>query len=71
MIVSDKQTNLNHDIIDKLGVLCMNLKFMIYCRGKNGTIGKVKKLQNDIGDDEDIYVDDFFTSSFLFLRFFF
>ena len=59
MIASDKRANLNHGLIDKLVVLRMNLKFMIYCRGKNGTIGKVKKLQNDIGNDEDIYVDDY------------
>lgn len=58
MIVSDKRTNLNHGLIDKLVVLRMNLKFMIYCE-KNGTIGKVKKLQNEIGNGEDIYVDDY------------
>ena len=37
----------------------MNLKFMIYCRGKNGSIQNVKKLQDDMGNDEEIYVDDY------------
>ena len=37
----------------------MNLKFMIYCRGKNGSIGKVKKVQNDLGNDGDMYDDDY------------
>ena len=37
----------------------MNLNFMIYNRGKNGSIGKVKKLKNDLGNDEDIYEDDY------------
>jgi hypothetical protein len=32
---------------------------MIYCRGKNSKIKKVKKVQNDIGNDEDIYADDY------------
>ena len=59
LIVSDKWTNLNHGLIDKLVVLRMNLKFMIYCRGKNSKIKKVKKVQNDIGNDEDIYADDY------------
>ena len=35
LIVSDKRTNLDHGLIDKLVVLRMNLKFMIYCRVKN------------------------------------
>ena len=58
LIVSDKQTSLKHELIDKLVILRMNLKFMIYCRGKNGSIGKVNKLQNVIGNDEDIYLND-------------
>ena len=32
----------------------MNLKFMIYCRGKHASIGKVNEVQNDMGNDEDI-----------------
>ena len=60
LIVCDKQTSkLKHDLIDKLVVLRMNLNFMIYSRGKNGSIGKVKKLKNDLGNDEDIYEDDY------------
>ena len=31
---------------------------MIYCRGKNGSIGKVNKLKNVLGNDEDIYLND-------------
>ena len=54
LIVSDKRTNLNHGLIDKLVVLRMNQKFMIYCRGKNSKMKKVTKVQNDIGNDEDI-----------------
>ena len=54
LIVSDKRTNLNHGLIDKLVVLRMNLKFMIYCRGKNSKMKKVTKVQNDIGNDEDV-----------------
>ena len=52
-------TNVKHDLIDKLVVLHMNLNFVIYCRGKNGSIAKLKKLQNDLGNDEDIYADDY------------
>ena len=37
----------------------MNLKFMIYCRGKHASIGKVNEVQNDMGNDEDIYVDEY------------
>ena len=33
-----------------------NHKFMIYCRGKHGSIGKVKTVQNVMGNDEDVYV---------------
>ena len=58
LIVSDKRTSLKHELIDKLVILRMNLKFMIYCRGKNGSIGKVNKVQNVIGNDEDIYLND-------------
>ena len=59
LIVSDERTNLNHGLIDKLVVLRMNLKFMIYCWGKNSKIKKVKQFQNGIGNDEDIYADDY------------
>ena len=59
LVVSNKGTKLKHDLIDKLVVLRMNLNFMIYSRGKNGSIGKVKKLKNDLGNDEDIYEDDY------------
>ena len=51
--------NLKQYLIDKLVILRMNLKFMIYCRGKHGSIGKVNEVQNDIGNDEDIYVDEY------------
>ena len=37
----------------------MNLKFMIYCRGKHASIGKLNEVQNDMGNDEDIYVDEY------------
>ena len=37
----------------------MNLKFMIYCQGKHASIGKVNEVQNDMGNDEDIYVDEY------------
>ena len=38
----------------------MYLKFMIYCRGKHASIGKVNEVvQNDMGNDEDIYVDEY------------
>ena len=58
LIVSDKRTSLKHELIDKLVILRMNLKFMIYCRGKDGSIEKVNKVQNVIGNDEDIYLND-------------
>ena len=58
LIVSDKRISLKHELIDKLVILRMNLKFMIYCQRKNGSIGKVNKLQNVIGNDEDIYLND-------------
>ena len=56
LIVGEKRTKLKHEFIDKLVILRMNHKFMIYCRGKHGSIGKVKKVQNVMGNDEDIYV---------------
>ena len=59
LIIGEKRTNLRHKLIDKLVILCMNLKFMIYCRGKRGSIGKVNEVQNDMGNDEDIYVDEY------------
>ena len=49
LIVSEKQTRLNHELIDKLVVLCMNIKFMIYCWGKHASIWKVNEVQNDMG----------------------
>ena len=56
----------SHPIILKYGdsscyivILRMNLKFMIYCRGKHASIGKVNEVQNDMGNDEDIYVDEY------------
>ena len=58
LIVGEKRTRLNHEIIDELVTLRMNLKFMIYCRGKHA-IGKVNKLRNEIGNDEDLYVNDY------------
>ena len=51
-------SRLNHELIDKLVILRMNLKFMIYCRGKHGSIGKVNRVQNVMRNDEDIYVND-------------
>ena len=59
LIVGEKRTRLNHELIDKLVILRMNLKFMIYCRGKHASIGKVNEVQNDMGNDEDIYVDEY------------
>ena len=61
LIIGEKRTNLRHKLIDKLVILCMNLKFMIYCRGKHddASIGKVNEVQNDMGNDEDIYVDEY------------
>ena len=58
LIVGEKRTNLRHELIDKLVILRMNLKFMIYCRGKHGSIGKVNEVQNVIGNDEEIYVNN-------------
>jgi hypothetical protein len=60
LIVSDKQTRLKHELIDKLMMILriMNPKFMIYCRGKNVSIGKVKKVQNVLGNAGDIFEDD-------------
>ena len=59
LIVGEKRTRLNHELIDKLVILRMNLKFMIYCRGKRGSIGKVNEVQNVMGSDEDIYIRDY------------
>ena len=59
MADGEKRTNLRHELIDKLVILRMNLKFMIYCRGKRGSIGKVNEVQNVMGSDEDIYVRDY------------
>ena len=59
LIVGEKRTRLNHELIDKLVILRMNLKFMIYCQGKHASIGKVNEVQNDMGNDEDIYVDEY------------
>ena len=59
LIVGEKRTNLRHELIDKLVILRMNLKFMIYCRGKRGSIGKVNEVQNVMGSDEDIYILDY------------
>ena len=56
LIVGEKRTKLKHEFIDKLVILRMNHKFMIYCRGKHGSIGKVNTVQNVMGNDEDIYV---------------
>ena len=58
LIVGEKRTGLKHELIDKLVILRMNLKFMIYCRGKHGSIGKVNEVQNVIGNDEEIYVNN-------------
>ena len=59
LIVGEKRTRSNHELIDKLVILRMNLKFMIYCQGKHASIGKVNEVQNDMGNDEDIYVDQY------------
>ena len=59
LIVSDKRTSLKHELIDKLVILRMNLKFMIYCQGKNGSIGKVKTILNVRGNDGDIYENNY------------
>ena len=59
LIVGEKRTNLRHELIDKLVILRMNLKFMIYCRGKCGSIGRVNEVQNVMGSDEDIYISDY------------
>ena len=59
LIVSEKWTYLRHELIDKLVILRMNLKFMIYCRGKRGSIGRVNEVQNFVGNDEDIYIRDY------------
>ena len=53
--VGEKWTNLRRELIDKLVILRMNLKFMIYCRGKRGSIGRVNEVQNIMESDEDIY----------------
>ena len=53
-----EKRSLKHELIDKLVILRMNLKFMIYCRGKHGSIGKVNEVQNVIGNDEEIYVNN-------------
>ena len=58
-MADENVTRLNHELIDKLVILRMNLKFMIYCRGKHASIGKVNEVQNDMGNDEDIYVDEY------------
>ena len=58
LIVSDKRTSLKHELIDKLVILRMNLKFMIYCRERMAQFGKVNKVQDVIGNDEDIYLND-------------
>ena len=60
LIAGEKWTRLNHEfIIDKLVMLRMNLKFMIYCWGKHASIGKVNEVQNDMGNDIDIYLDEY------------
>ena len=57
LIVGEKRTKLKHEFIDKLVILRMNHKFMIYCWGKHdGSIGKVKTVRNVMGNDEDIFV---------------
>ena len=53
-----KRIRLNHELLDKLVVLRMNLKFMIHCQGKNGHVGKVKKVRNEVGNDEDLFTND-------------
>ena len=59
LIIGEKRTKLRHELIDKLVILRMNLKFMIYCRGERGSIGKVNEVQNVMGSDEDIYISDY------------
>ena len=59
LIVGEKRTKLKHEFIDKLVILRMNHKFMIYCRWKHASIGKVNAVQNDMRNDEDIYVDEY------------
>ena len=59
LIVGEKRTNLRHELIDKLVILRMNLKSMIYCRGKRGSIGTVNEVQNVMGSDEDINICDY------------
>ena len=59
LIVCEKRTGLKHKLIDKLVILHMNLKFMIYCQVKHGSIGKVNEIQNVIGNDEEIYVNNY------------
>ena len=58
LIVGEKRTRLNHELIDQLVTLRMNLNFMIHCRGNHASIGKVNQLRNEIGNDEDLYVDN-------------
>ena len=40
--------------------MVVNLKFiMIDCQGKHASIGKVNEVQNDMGNDIDIYLDEY------------
>ena len=59
LIVGEKRTKLRHELIDKLVILRMNLKFMIYCWVKRGLIGRVNEVQNVLWSDEDIYIRDY------------
>ena len=58
LIIDEKRTNLSHDLIDKLVILRINLKFTIYCHGKYTSLAKVN-VRNNMGNDEYIYADEY------------
>mmetsp|Transcript_17869 Transcript_17869/g.26596 ORF Transcript_17869/g.26596 Transcript_17869/m.26596 type:complete len:107 (+) Transcript_17869:475-795(+) len=54
LIVGEKRTSLNHELIDKLVVLRLNRDFMVYCR-QHGSMARVQEVNNTEGNDVDIY----------------
>jgi len=54
LIVGEKRTSLNHELIDKLVVLRLNRDFMVYCR-QHGSMARVREVDNTEGNDVDIY----------------
>ena len=54
LIVGEKRSSVNHELIDKLVVLRLNRDFMVYFR-KHGSMARVQEINNAQGNDVDMH----------------